>query len=412
MKILVVSQYFWPESFRINDVVRSLQGLGCEVTVLTGAPNYPTGDVFPGFSAWNLGRDRRNLDYELYRVPLAPRRRGRTINLVFNYLSFVVTAALFGPWLLRRKKYDLIFVFGVSPILQAIPAVLIKWLKRSALVIWVQDLWPQSLQVTGYVRNRRILGVVEAVTRWIYQRAELLLGQSEAFLPVLREMSGKVAVRFHPNPGEWADTVLTDTPSLTLKPGFNVLFAGNLGTAQALPTILDAAERLRDRRDVRFVLVGDGSRSDWVRDEVRRRELENVVMPGRFPSSAMPAIFHQASALLVSLNRSEILAQTVPSKVPSYLAAGRPIIASMDGEGGRVVVAAGAGKACAAEDSEALVSAVLELSAMSDAARNEMGARGRAYYDANFNPDMLAARLLSHFRDAIELRRSASVSGR
>lgn len=395
MRVLVLSQYFWPESFRINEVVESLQGAGCDVCVLTGQPNYPDGRVFQGYRAMEAGRARHAAGYDIFRVPLVPRGAGGAARLVLNYLSFVFFALVVGPWLLRGRRFDVVFVYAPSPILQVIPAIWLAWIKRAKLVTWVQDMWPESLSATGFVRNTVLLSAVARVVRWIYRRNDLLLVQSKAFISSVEGMAGGTKVLYHPNPGELpvgGGTV--ETPALKLQPGFNVLFAGNLGSVQALDTVLDAAERLQAYDDVRLVLVGSGSRSEWIHQEVVRRGLSNVQMAGRFEAQAMPAIFAQASALLVSLTRHPVLALTVPSKVQAYLAAGRPVIASLDGEGARVVAESGAGLACPAEDASALAQAVLQLRNASAEMRERMGLAGRQYYADNFDPTVLTARLV------------------
>ena len=351
MKLLVVSQYFWPETFRITEVVESLRDIGHDVTVLTGHPNYPDGVTFAGYSALSLGTQIRN-GLTIHRVPLLPRGRGSAIRLLLNYLSFIVSAVAFGPWLLRGRRFDAVLVYGVSPILQAIPAIWIARIKGAGLATWVQDLWPESLSATGFIQNSKILGIVSAMVRWIYRRNDLLLVQSQAFVEPVRQMAGRTSVIYHPNPGELAfSTTRTDpsSSSLQLKLGFNVVFAGNLGTVQSLDTLLAAAQILRDEHDVRFVLVGSGSRSEWLQLEALRLGLKNVQLTGRFPPSDMPNILAQASVLLVTLTRNPMISQTVPSKIQAYLAAGRPIIASMDGEGARIVLEAEAGVACPAE---------------------------------------------------------------
>ncbi|WP_342051790.1 MULTISPECIES: glycosyltransferase family 4 protein [unclassified Cupriavidus] len=405
MKVLVVSQHYWPESFRINEVVESLQEAGCEVTVLSGQPNYPRGEVFPGYRATGWGVERHPAGYDIYRVPLMPRGPGGALRLVGNYLSFVMNGALFGAWQLRRKRFDVIFVYAVSPILQAIPAIVLRSTCRAALVTWVQDLWPQSLEVTGFVRNKTALSMVEHVVRWIYRKNDLLLTQSEAFVPTVRALSGGTEVVYHPNPGERAMGRTPAGPAaLVLDPGFNVVFAGNLGTVQALETVLDAAEQLRRDSAIRFTLVGDGSRLKWLEDEIARRNLHNVSLPGRYAPDDMPQILAQADALLVSLVRSPIMEQTVPSKVQAYLAAGRPVIASMDGEGARVVQESGAGVACPAEDAAALAAAIHALKSASPDARQAMGDAGRAYYARHFEPAALANQLVARFRAAVRQR--------
>jgi glycosyltransferase involved in cell wall biosynthesis len=399
MKVLVLSQHFWPETFRINEVVESLQRAGCKVQVLTGQPNYPEGRVFDGYRASSLGREPHASGYTIHRVSLAPRGRGGARRLLLNYLSFLASASILGPWSLRGKQVDVIFVYGTSPILQAIAGVVLKLFKRAPLVVWVQDLWPQSLEVTGFVRNPRLLATVAVVVRWIYRHCDLLLVQSQAFLPTVRAMAGRTPVEYHPNPGELAfgQACGEGAPALTLEPGFNVVFAGNFGTVQALDTVIAAAERLKQHPDIRFVLVGSGSRSDWVKQAVRERGLDNVSLPGRFPAKAMPGILAQASAVLVTLTRGEILAQTVPSKVQAYFAAGKPVVASLDGEGARVVLEANAGVTCPAEDAQALAEGILGLRNAPPAELESMGQAGRRYYDQHFEPEMLARRLRDRF---------------
>lgn len=407
MRVLVLSQYYWPESFRINEVVASLRCVGCHITVLTGQPNYPQGDVFDGYRAGGFGVQQHELGYSIYRVPLVPRGRGGAIGLVANYLSFVLSASVLGPWLLRKQHFDVVFVYAPSPIIQAIPAVWLAFLKRAKLVTWVQDLWPQSLEATGFVRNRRVLDMVAVLVRWIYRHCDLLLVQSEAFIPPVKAMAGKTPVHYHPNPGELAfgQAGSLGPPALVLEPGFNVVFAGNLGTVQALGTVLDAAELLLPHADVRIVLVGSGSRSEWLQQEVVRRQLGNVQLAGRFATEAMPAILAQASALLVSLARSPIMSQTVPSKVQAYLAAGKPVIASLDGEGARVLEASGAGISCPAEDATGLAEAVLRLKAIPHAELQRMGEAGQIYYRQHFDPAVLAEKLVQHFTKALAGRK-------
>jgi glycosyltransferase involved in cell wall biosynthesis len=405
MRILVLSQYYWPESFRITEVVESLWRVGCHITVLTGQPNYPQGEVFAGYRASGFGEQHHEAGYNIYRVPLVPRGRSGTSGLVANYLSFLASASLFGPWLLRGKKFDVIFVYAPSPILQAIPAIFLGWLKGCPVVLWVQDLWPESLSATGFVHNRIVLKLVERVVRFIYHHVDLLLVQSQAFIEPVVQMAGRTPVIYHPNPGELAFSKpsMDGSCPLELEPGFNVVFAGNLGTVQALETLLDAAEILLPCLEIRLVLIGSGSRSAWLEKQVMHRQLTNVRLPGRFSANVMPGILSQASVLLVSLMRSSIMSQTVPGKVQVYLASGRPIIAALDGEGARVVMESGAGLACPAEDATALAKAVLQLRATSAEELKRMGESGRRYYDENFDPAFLARQLLERLDEVVNI---------
>ncbi|WP_291993471.1 glycosyltransferase family 4 protein [Candidatus Accumulibacter sp. ACC003] len=394
MRVLVVSQYYWPENFRITEVVQALREEGCEVLVLTGQPNYPEGVSFAGYSWWSCATEPHD-DVTIFRVPLVPRGRASALRLLANYASFVFSAIVCGSWLLRGRSIDAIFVFAVSPITQAIPAIWLARLKKASVITWVQDLWPESLSAVGFVRNQKILDAVSCLVRWIYRKNDLLLVQSEAFIEPVQAMAGKTPVRYHPNAGDFAFSCATaeEECPLVFEPGFNIVFAGNLGTVQALDTILEAAELLREDREIRLVLVGSGSRGEWLGAEIKRRKLANVVLPGRFALSSMPSIMSSASALLVSLVRSPIMSKTVPSKVQAYLAAGRPIIAALDGEGARVILEAAAGVACPAEDPQALAAAIRSLQTSGPEALERMGANARAYYESNFEPRVLARRL-------------------
>ncbi|MCZ4306882.1 glycosyltransferase family 4 protein [Zoogloeaceae bacterium G21618-S1] len=415
MKVLIVTQYFWPESFGITALARSMQERGVTVTVLTGQPNYPGGVVFPGYAAWRTARETFS-GVEIMRVPLAPRGIKSGLRLAVNYLSFLVSASLLGPWMLRGRQFDAVFVYAPSPLLQALPAVLLSWWKRAPLVVWVQDLWPESLSATGFVRNKRILGLVGSVVRYIYRRTDLILIPSEAFRePVQRLTSSKGRITYYPN-AFVEEPVEASTPSPALSAllaeiaaSSSVVFAGNLGTAQSLETMLDAAERVAERgHPVRFFIVGSGSLSGWLAEEVARRGLTNVLLPGRFPSSAMMSIYASATALLVSLRDEPIFAQTIPSKVQGYLAAGKPIIASLNGEGARVVVEAKAGVACPAGDSEALAEAVVHICRLDDDARREMGENGRRYAEKHFALAGLTDDLIARFEALSAQRRESS----
>ncbi len=389
MKILVLSQYFWPESFIINDIVRTLDEQGYEVVVATGKPNYPDGKIFDGYSAKGTQYERYLGKIDVLRVPLWPRGEGGAKNLILNYLSFVLAGLLFLPWMLRKREFDAILVFAPSPILQAIPAIPLKWLKKAKLALWVQDLWPESLKATGFISNPHALRAVGWLVKGIYRCCDILLVQSRAFFEPVSRYADREKIVYYPNSMD-ANSPVDRVPipaelSELLDQHFCVVFAGNLGTAQALDTLVQAAVHLRDDAQVRLVLVGSGSRLAWLKSQQQALGLNNLILAGRFAPQAMPQIFEKSSALLVSLNDNEAFAQTVPSKIQAYLAAGRPILASINGEGARVVSEAGAGLTSAAEEVLPLVENIRRLQALGVAEREAMGKSGRDYFDVNFD---------------------------
>ena len=399
MKLLVWSQYFWPEGFQINDVAKSLLGKGVEIEVLTGKPNYPGGAILPGYRAWECQQE----SYEgirINRIPLLARAGGGWW-LALNYLSFVLSGLLFAPWMLRKKQFDVIFVYAPSPILQAIPAIFLGWLKGCPVVLWVQDLWPESLVATGYVRNRYVVGAIRQVVRYIYGHVDLLLVPSRAFEGPVRALASGAPIVYHPNSvnNSFAVPGVGDAPAIAgLGDGFSVMFAGNIGTAQAVQVIIEAACLLQGYPDINFVVLGDGSRWSWMQQEAQRRGLGNVHLPGRFPVEAMPGLMQKASALLVTLAHQPIFAATVPSKAQAYMAAGRPIVACLNGEGARLVLEAEAGLTAPAEDPRALADTILSLYKMSPDEREVMGANGRKYYQTHFDHDHLVGQLIGHLQ--------------
>lgn len=401
----MLTQYFWPESFRINEVVSSLVKKGLQVNVLTGKPNYPQGAVFEGYKAWGMQRETY-CGAGVYRIPLAPRRKSG-VGLAINYLSFVLSGLLLAPWALRGHRQDVIFVYAPSPILQAIPAIFLGWLTNSPVILWVQDLWPASLSATGHVKNPAILRAVGRLVSWIYRKVDLLLVQSEAFVEPVRTLAGDTPIQYFPNSvdSSFSAPAAHGAELLGLDADFPVLFAGNIGTAQAVDVIVDAAERLQQHPEIQFVVVGDGSRRLGMMEAGRKRGLTNLHLPGRFPVESMPGFMQRAAVLLVTLADQEVFAYTVPSKVQAYLAAGRPIIASINGEGARVVTDAGAGLAVPAEDGSALAEAVMKLYRMNSEERAALGRNGARYFAEHFEHEMLVDRLQDIFSEVLARRK-------
>ena len=405
LRILLVTQYFWPENMRINDLVRDFTEKGHSVTVLTGLPNYPEGEVFDEFQA-APERFNEYFDARIVRVPMLPRGK-RSINLALNYLSFFTSASVVGAYKLRGEQFDAIFVYAVSPIMAAIPALVIGRLKKAPVFVWVLDLWPETLRAVGVLKKPVLLSMVGKMVSWIYNRTDYLLLQSHGFFENVqkyctKDISPQRLVYFP----SWAeDDFSTDenrASTLLARDDtvFTVLFAGNLGEAQDLPAVLDAAEALVDKVSVRWVIVGDGRMSDWLSQQVQSRGLDNVLLLGRHPLDEMPALFACADALLVSLKTNDVFEKTIPGKVQAYLASGRPLLGMINGEAARVIRDSGAGLTCSSGDSKGLAEITLAL-AQSDASQlRAMGEFGRQYYLSNYSKSRLLSLLEDLFRNA------------
>ena len=334
MRILIVSQYFWPENFRINDLSTGLVQRGHQVTVLTGIPNYPDGKFYSGYNFFKNTR-QNYCGARVIRVPLIPRGKGGNLNLILNYLSFVMFGTLLAPFVCRQK-YDAIFVYGISPILMAIPAIFFKKIRKIPLSLYVLDLWPESISAVGAIKLPFFLSGVKKIVRFIYKNSDRILVSSPGFLGRIKEMGiDESKINYWP---QWAEddykivTVKENSrESREMPSGFRIMFAGNIGAAQGFETIIEAADKLKDHRNIHWVIIGDGRLKPWAEEQVRLRKLENTVhLLGKRPVGTMASYFALASVLLVSLKSDPIFALTLPAKIQSYMACGRPILACLD----------------------------------------------------------------------------------
>jgi glycosyltransferase involved in cell wall biosynthesis len=393
MHVLIVTQYFWPEDFRINDLAVGLVEKGHRVTVLTGTPNYPAGRFFPGYGVLSRRREIYQR-IKILRVPLIPRGGGRSFRLFINYFSFALLACAMGP-LLCRGSYDVIFVYEPSPVTVGLPARAMKMVKGAPIIFWVQDLWPESLSATGAVSSQWVLRIVERLVRFIYRGCDQILVQSRGFFQPIQRMGVDVErIRYFPNSvEEFYHPVSLENDATErgeVPGGFRVMFAGNIGAAQDFEVILSAAGILRSHPEIQWVVIGDGRLGSWVGEQVQERGLAgNVHLLGRRPQESMPRYFALADVLLVTLRKDPIFALTIPSKLQSYLACGKPIVAALDGEGARVVVESGAGRSAPSGDANALADAIMEIYRLPEHERAAMGLRGRQYYQTHFNRERL-----------------------
>ncbi len=408
MKILILSQYFWPESFIINDFVKNLVVDGHDVTVATGKPNYPGGQIFEGYTAAGVQTESYLGQIDVFRVPLYPRKHGGAKNLILNYFSFIFAGLFYFPWLLRKKKFDSIMVFAPSPIVQAIPAILLKWMHRAHLSIWVQDLWPESLSATNFIKNKFILKIVEVLVRMIYAATDTLFVQSQAFTEPVARYAKRSKIVYFPNCFD-SESMKTDVnynlPTelvQTLNKNFSFVFAGNLGTAQSLETIVRAAEYLSDLPNVKIIFVGSGSLSRWLENEIHQKNIKNIYLAGRFPMDAMPLIFKDSKVLLVTLKHDPLFELTIPSKIQAYMAAGKPILAALSGEGARVISEANAGMVGPAEDSKALSENMRQMYAMSEAELSKMSESAKEYFKKNFEMSTQVKYFISILKDQLK----------
>lgn len=395
MKILIVTQYFFPEDFRINDFAFVLAKRGHEVTVLTGLPNYPDGKFFGSFKLFS--KEMLN-DVCLYRVPIFSRGKSRGWELFINYISFLISSLIFGPFLLRRKEFDVVFAVNFSPATVGVCGAFFAAFKKAKFGVWVQDLWPDSLKATSAISSTLILDIVGIMVKWIYSRADTIFVQSTGFIESIKNMGiSPHKIEYFPN---WAEDFYgTNDPQLKNvynkyipKNKFIIMFAGNLGVAQSLNTIIQAAIILKNE-PIHWIILGAGRAEAGFKSNISKHGLEsNISLIGKFPVNLMPNFFSLADVMLVTLKDDPAFSSTIPSKIQSYLKSGKPILSALNGDGGAVINNSGAGINVSAEDYKELAFAALSLSKLSSEDLFDMGAKGKCFYDNNFDISVLVAR--------------------
>jgi colanic acid biosynthesis glycosyl transferase WcaI len=395
MKILILSQYYAPEpTARAHELASSLSHRGHEVMAITAFPSYPHGKIYDGYKIRPWQWEKRE-GVSILRLPLFPDHSRSTLKRSLSYASFAMSASLLGP--LVATRVDVMYVYLHPPTI-GVAAGLISFLRGVPFVCEIQDVWPESLLATGIVRNPRVLKWLDSLERFVYKHSAAIVAVSPGFVPSLVR-KGVPAGKLHVI-SNWADESIhrpvPSSPRLARETGmegrFNVLYTGNMGPAQALETVLRAAEDLQDLRDVQFVLAGQGLEKPYLEAVAAKRKLSNVRFLEQQPVDRVRDLHALADVLLLHLRRDPLFATTIPSKTLSYMASGKPILAAAPGDASDIVLQAGAGLACAAQDSSALANAVRRFYAMSPDTRTQMGEAGRQVFLQKYSRGALVPR--------------------
>lgn len=387
MRILIVTQWFDPElALKGRAFARSLVDSGHVVEVITGFPNYPEGRIYPGYKLKAL--DCSDMDgFRLNRVFLFPSRNSNVVHRGLNYLSFMISATIFG--LFGAKRPDIIYAYH-PPLTTGIAAAVIGFLRRSPVVYDIQDLWPDTLLATGMVRSRKLLQAIGWVCTHTYRRMERIVVLSPGFRERLIERGvpfEKIDVIYN-----WSDEdheSLPDTSNSQLgqtSRRFQLLFAGNMGKAQGLTSVIEAARICMDLgAEIDFVFIGTGLEREDLEATASRYGLTNVIFRQPVPVSEMPEVFSNADGLLVHLRDDPLFEITIPSKTQAYLAAGKPILMATRGDSALLIERSGAGILAEPENPGSIANAAEKLASLSQDQRLAMGRRGRAFYEAELS---------------------------
>ncbi len=386
MKILFVCQYFYPEVFRGNDIAFHWAEDGHEVHVVCGVPNYPDGVFYQGYG-WFKKRHEVVNGVKVIHLPIIPRGNNK-IMLMLNYFSYLIVGWVYMLFHALFHKYDRVFVQQLSPVMMSAPGVLYKKLRRVPLYTWVLDLWPESLTAAGGINNKYVLAFFKHYVKSEYKHSDKILISSRSFEKSILEYGDyKDKIVYYP---QWSDASPNDNINKNdnlpeLPEGFKLMFAGAVGEAHGFECTMEAARLTKEHKEIKWVIVGDGRKLEWVREYVKEHGLEGTVYTlGRFPAEAMPWFFGQADVMLVTLSDDPLFKLYAPAKISSYMAAGKPIVAVLNGEGAEMIRDAGCGWTLAAGDAEGFAKLAIDLSREDASELAAKGANAAKYYDEHF----------------------------
>lgn len=393
--ILIVSQYFYPEQFRINDIAVEWVKRGYKVTVLTGIPNYPQGKFFEGYG-WRKKRRETWNGVDIIRLPIIARGHS-SVGLVFNYFSFVVSGYFWKVF--TKLRPDTVFTYEVSPMTQALIGVWFSKKRKIPNVLYVTDLWPQNVEIITGIHSKLIIGPISKMVNYIYKRCDKILISSKSFK---KDISSRIEcgnesadekIIYWPQYAEDFYKPLSDAPQKEIpRDGvFNIVFAGNIGYAQGLGILVDVAKQLKEKAlSVRFNIIGDGRFKPELTDKIKSAGTEQYFnFIDRKPAEEIPEYFFFADALLICLSKSEVFSMTIPAKTQSCMACGKPILVSADGEVQEIIRDSGSGLASNAEDADGLRENIIKMMNMTLTDKLKLGENALRYSLENFNKSKL-----------------------
>jgi len=404
MKILIITQYFWPENFKINDLAESFQKNGHNITVLTGIPNYPEGRFYDGYGLFKPKKESYK-NIKIIRSWLIPRGKGNSLRLFLNYFSYAFFASIAS--LVRLKsEYDVVFVFEVSPVTVGIPAVVLKKFRKIPIFFWVQDLWPESVYAASNLKKRYFEKWLTGLVKYIYNNCDKIFVSSRGFIKSITEKGVDLKkIEYIP---VWAEDVFFEKyeasefqkfNSIIPSHSFNIVFTGNIGEAQDFESIINAVSYLRDYKDIKWHIIGDGRKREWLRNEIEARNLlDNITLPGRYPLNLIPYFYSRADVLILALKDEYIFSLTVPAKLQTYMTSGKPIVAMINGEAANIINESASGFASNSGDHISFAENILKVYRMPEKERNLLGENAKIFYKNYFDKEKILDKIESLFR--------------
>lgn len=391
MRILVISQYYYPEQFRINDICKELVKRGHKVTVLTGIPNYPEGKYYKGYGVTKKRKDIKD-GVDIIRLPIIPRGKN-SIMLILNYISFIISGFFWSKF--TRKKFDKVFIYEVSPMLQALPGVWYANRKKIDSYIYVMDLWPESIQLVTNLNNKVILKFINRIVDYIYKNCKKIFTSSESFIENIHKRGhSKNKLVFWPQYAEEFYKPLDKKDYIKEEmqtKDFKIVFAGNIGYAQGLEIVIDTAKILKEKNiKVKFYLIGNGRAKEELIKDVEENNLQNYIkFIDKQPAEKIPEYYANADMAFITLKKNLISDEILPAKLQSYFACGVPILGSADGEIKQVIEKSKAGFCVESGNAEKLAEQIEKCMNLTKEELKQMQQNSREFYEKNYEKQML-----------------------
>ncbi len=410
-RILIFTNHFHPESFKVNDIAFELAKNNYVVTVLTGIPNYPAGRFYKGYGLLKKRREFIN-GVDVIRVPLIPRGKNSLLMLSLNYLSYTFFLLIWSFFISITRRFDLILVHHTSPIFLGIPAVLVKKMQRIKMLFWNLDLWPESVSETTGFNNKILMRGLDKIVRFIYRNSDKILISSKSFRSsIANKGMDKDRIIYFPN---WSEDVFLNNNIKHINAAeygldndaLKIMFAGNIGAAQDMENVMEAIILASaEKYFINWIFVGEGRKIDWMVNRVMELKLEDrVFFLGQYPIEFIPSFFKIADIMLISLKNEKIFSLTVPAKIQTYMASSKPILAMVSGESASIIEEAKCGLMCDAGDYKSLAKNMITFAQMDTTKRKELGDNGFKYYQTFFSKNKAVKSLIDLFKELNSLK--------
>lgn len=386
-RILVFTNHYFPENFKINELTQKLSENNI-IHVITGLPNYPQGKIYDGYSVFEKSYEKISTNLSVTRLPLIPRRSGSKFMLIINYLSYFISCICYTIYLLFKKKYDIVLIHHTSPIFICFPAIIYKKIKKSRLILWDLDMWPDTIVAMKIIKSNSIISFFELIVKFIYKSCDhVLLGSKQFFDKAISRIS-ETKISYFPN---WAEENIVKNKIINKKKivfpenGLNIMYAGNIGEAQDFDSLINSIYNLRDK-NINWLFIGDGRKRKSLINKLSKKKLDKkVFFYGNQALQSIPFFYSKADLMYLSLKDEDVFKNTVPAKLQSYMAAKKPILAMISGEAKEIITNANAGWVVESGNYKELTKLILQVLKADQNHLIKLGLNSFNYYQKHFS---------------------------